>query len=342
MRYIGSKISTIDAIFELVSEDMPSGSFCDPFGGTATVSSYFKLKGYKVFTGDVLEFAHCFQQAKLSYKKSPSFKKLKFFLGLRTNIEIISHFNKLISYRGWFIDNYSKRRKFFTLKNAGKIQACWYSIIRYYSLGLINEREKAFLLASLINSMDKVANTAGTYYAYLKKFDRKAKNLFVFELIRPTFGCYNGTCEKIDALELIKKEKYDIIYLDPPYNSRNYLNYYHLPETIARCTKPNVYGKSGVPKRTIELKSNFYNSKIAAQALKQIIENAQFNVLLFHYRDDGLIQPHVLKEVFSSFKSRKDIIINSLGYTTKSEKRESKNHIYIIKNVKNTTRNRGV
>ena len=83
MRYIGSKTSTVEKIHEIVSRRFETGTFCDPFGGIGIVSSFFKEQGYKVVTGDVLQFAHYFQIAKLSSNRRPSFNKLKQFKCLR-------------------------------------------------------------------------------------------------------------------------------------------------------------------------------------------------------------------------------------------------------------------
>jgi adenine-specific DNA-methyltransferase len=182
--------------------------------------------------------------------------------------------------------------------------------------------------------MDKVANTAGTYYAYLKALDRKAKNQFCFQLLEPVKGKYGGRSYKMDAIDLLAKQKYDVIYLDPPYNERKYHLYYHLPETIASCSRPKISGRSGVSQKKVTIESNFYQNLTAVESLKKIIEKSKFKVLIFHYRDDGLISPKEIRTIFKEFKINKEANIFSLGYTTKSESRRSKNHIYILNNAK--------
>jgi adenine-specific DNA-methyltransferase len=37
-----------------------------------------------------------------------------------------------------------------------------------------------------------------------------------------------------DANELIREIESDILYIDPPYNSRQYFNSYHVPENIVK------------------------------------------------------------------------------------------------------------
>src|SRR6185436_6043411 len=102
----------------------------------------------------------------------------------------------------------------------------------------VTQNQRAVLLASLINSMDRVANTAGTYYAYLKSWHRKALKPFRFELVRSSRGPQKGHCILADANTLVGSREYDILYLDPPFNERCYSSYYHLPESLARRHTP--------------------------------------------------------------------------------------------------------
>ena len=47
-----------------------------------------------------------------------------------------------------------------------------------------------------------------------------------------------------DSLKLLEKldRNFDVIYIDPPYNSRQYCDAYHLLENVARWNKPEVFG----------------------------------------------------------------------------------------------------
>ncbi|PIQ93689.1 MAG: hypothetical protein COY75_10465 [Nitrospirae bacterium CG_4_10_14_0_8_um_filter_41_23] len=54
---------------------------------------------------------------------------------------------------------------------------------------------------------------------------------------------------KEDANNLVKKIYSDILYLDPPYNTRQYAPNYFLLELIAEGwfnEKPIIYGKTGM------------------------------------------------------------------------------------------------
>lgn len=329
MRYFGSKVTTIEDIYALISKCMSNGSFCDPFGGIGSVGSYLRSKGYDVWSGDILSFAYCFQVARIKCSRHLSFKKLISELNLRTREDLVNYVNSLSTPQGWFVEEYSKKRFFFTEINACKIQACRNEIMTWAQQCWLSHDEHAVMLASLINSMDRVANTAGTYYAYLKKWHRKALNEFRFQLIDPVSSNSKGYCFHTPAKTLVRERHFDILYLDPPYNDRSYAHYYHLPETIALETTPNVHGMSGIPDNIFAL-SGFNRPKEANDALREVLDNAQFNYLVFHYTDDGIIRSHEVRDILSAYGRIEDHLIDSKGYTTKEKPRNIKHHLYLV------------
>lgn len=105
----------------------------------------------------------------------------------------------------------------------------------------MSEKEFAILLASLLYSADKSATTVGHYDAYIKGHD--IADTFKFDLIKP----YRAKKSQIsisreDSNEFAKKLKCDIVYVDPPYNSRQYSRFYHGLENITRWQKPALHG----------------------------------------------------------------------------------------------------
>ena len=331
MRYFGSKTSTIETIHDLISKRVSTGSFCDPFGGIGTVGSYFLSKGYNVWSGDILTFPYYFQIARLKFNYSSFFKGLRSKLGIENQNDLTNLLNSSSPKKGWFTREYSEKRKFFTKQNAQKIQSCRQEIIKWSKKGWLNHDEHSVLLASLINSMDKVANTAGTYYAYLKKWHRKALNDFRFEFILPNVSKNKGHCFQEPANTLVKRQYFDILYLDPPYNERSYAHYYHLPETIALETTPKVHGMSGVP-INISTFSEFNRCREAGRALTDLLSNANFNLLIFHYADNGIIPIQEVRDILSSFGQIDDYIVEAKGYTTIKTSQKTKHHLYLIQN----------
>lgn len=98
------------------------------------------------------------------------------------------------------------------------------------------------------------------------------------ENINPNNLCYN-----LDANELIKNIEGDLLYLDPPYNSRQYCDAYHLLENVARWEKPEDYGIARKMDRT-SIKSNYCKTS-ATKFLEDLIENAKTKYILLSYNN---------------------------------------------------------
>jgi adenine-specific DNA-methyltransferase len=308
------------------------GSFCDPFGGIGSVGSYLKSKGYDVWSGDILNFAFFFQIARLRASDRPIFEKILDGLRLRDHDDLMRYLNSITPRYGWFVREYSEKRCFFTDRNARQIQACRREIRAWAQRGWVDHDERAVLLASLINSMDKVANTAATYYAFLKTWYRKALNEFEFQLLQPVSSGSDGHCFREPANVLVRRQHFDILYLDPPYNERSYAHYYHLPETIALEITPSVHGVSGIAKE-ISYGSEFNRPRKAAKALADLLDNASFNLLVFHYADGGIITPQEVRNILSPYGKVQDFLLESKGYTTKPRERTIKHHLYMVNNA---------
>jgi adenine-specific DNA-methyltransferase len=332
LRYLGSKVSTTNQLFELLSERIGSGHICDPFGGVGTIGAAFKQRGYHVWSGDILTNAHYFQVAKLVRKKASSFKKVRAKYQINTVHSLLEIINSSSDCNGWFVNEYSVKRQFFTRGNAERIAGSLKLFEEWDKEGLLSYTEKAVLLASVVNSMDKVANTAGTYYAYLKSWYRKSLKEFCFNLIDVVEG--PGECKafKCDVKEIVSKRHFDILYLDPPYNQRNYAGYYHLPETIALMDQPETKGKAGIPER-VDPKSKFNRKADALNELKEILSLASFDLLAFHYTDDGLIAREDLCELFGSIGKVDEYVLDAKGYSTLiGSARSVKQRLYLVKN----------
>jgi len=253
-------------------------------------------------------------------------------LKVKDQVGLVEYFNTLSPKTGWFVNEYADKRKFFTQNNARKIQACRLKIKNWAQRGLVNYEEHAVLLASLINSMDKVANTAGTYYAYLKSWHRKALCDFKYEFIEPPSHKLEGACFHEPARSLVKRRHFNVLYLDPPYNQRSYSHYYHLPETIAQELTPRVHGMSGIPSLPSS-PSSFNIRREAKTSLIEILDNSRFDLLAFHYADDGIISPQDIEETLSSYGKVDNFFLDSKGYTTKQTSRNLKHHLYLVQNV---------
>lgn len=318
-----------DKVFSILNKKVKSGSFCDPFGGMSTIGALFKENGYQVYSGDILKFANCFQISRIEINHKIQFRKLKKEINVKTNSDLELYMNNIPDKKKWFTNEYAVKRKFFTLKNAKRIEACVNEIYKWKAAQLLNRKEYAYLISSLIDSMDKIANTAGTYYAYLKEFNRKSLKNFKFQFIKTTRGAPGSKAYLQNANTLIKKKYYDIIYLDPPYNERCYASYYHLPETLATGKFLQTHGKAGLT--IYKKKKSDFNNKGAFNKLEELLGEAKFQLLAFHYTDNGLISRNDIRNLLKQYGKVEEKIITSMGYSTNGKCIIS-NRLYLVSN----------
>lgn len=340
MRYIGTKTLVLPQLGAIVKRNAPKAlSLCDPFAGTCSVSRYFKAQGLKVTTGDVMAFSHEFQLALVGLNSEPRFSRL---VAARELIEdkqprylrVLRRLNELTGTTGYITTHFSKgktsTRQFFSRTNAQKIDAVRTQIETWQMAGLLTRNELAYLRTAMIDAADKVANTAGTYYAYLKTLDRKALKTFV--LIPPSIS-RNGfvnECFLEDARSVAAASNTDILYLDPPYNERDYSSYYHLPETLARGTAPTPRGLSGVPWERTQPKSDFCRPSTASNAFRSLIHGAKSRYILVHYATDGLITHDEIMDTLTVVGKTtiEDLVVRAYATTSAAAKSKASHRIY--------------
>lgn len=310
MRYIGSKVATVPVIAGMVRLKAPEArSLCDAFAGTCVVARHFKQLGFRVVTGDLLQLSYVFQLATVQLNRAPSFAKLcKASIVTPQGDEkallvVLRHLDGLPGRPGHITRHYSPAgcagRRFFTVDNAERIDRIRGTIAMWRRGGLLSESEEAYLVACLLDAADKVANTAGTYFAHLKQYSRKALKRMTLDPLLVSDNGKRNRCYVKDARELAASSDTDVLYLDPPYNERDYAGYYHLPETIARWDRPTPQGRSGAPAPGRVPRSDFCRPKHAAEALEKLIATARAKHIVVHYNTDGLIPHNRILEMLS-------------------------------------------
>jgi len=324
MRFIGNKEKLLEKIYhKVVAIGIKEGSFCDFFAGTANVGKFFKEKGFDVTSSDILYFSYVLQRAYVENNQHPKFTKLlnalKIKNGKLSAIESVREYlNKLPGVDGFIYKNYTEEgtkngnhtRKYFVAKNGKKIDAIRTQIEEWKSNNLISENEYFILLALLIESVPFYANISGVYAAFLKKYDPRAlKNL----QIKPINLCVNGGKHIVhnkNSMELINKINTDVLYIDPPYNNRQYAPNYHLLETIAKYDDPQIKGVSGMRDYT-EQKSEFCNKNSALLALEKIAKTAKYKVLILSYNSEGIMSQ---KDIISILQKYGNVEVNNIDY----------------------------
>ena len=269
-RYLGNKYKLIPFIQRVVSEECQGiSTVADIFAGTGSVASAFLDK--KIITNDNLYSNYICHLAWFSPEK---YSKEKI-------ISIIQEYNAMIVEE----DNYMSINfgdTYFCKEDCRKIGFIREDIEVLYKEGVLNDRERALLITSLLYAMDKIANTCGHYDAYRKgaSFD---KHIELAVPVPEENLNENNLCFNIDTNELVKEIQADLVYIDPPYNSRQYCDAYHLLENVARWTKPEVYGVA--KKMNRETLKSAYCTRNAAKAFEELIDSISAKYILFSYNN---------------------------------------------------------
>ncbi|MFH1422569.1 MAG: DNA adenine methylase [Planctomycetota bacterium] len=320
MRYIGNKSKLGDFIKESFLQINPEGkTVADIFAGTAAVSLLFKKMGYKLITNDIMEYSHAAQVSLVKVCSKPKFKNLIDKLHPAGNQfkstpleKVISYLNNLKPIHGFITNHYSPagKRNFFSIENAGIIDSVRTELQHWLANKLVTDDEYYLCLSSLLNAADSVANTAGTYGAFLKNRGTRYEKKLVIRIPEIySYGRCKHKCYCEDAFSLLSNgsfNNFDILYLDPPYNRRDYSKNYHVLEIIARGwfdKVPEPYGKSGLVKDIPA--SPFCRKESCTGALREIIkksiENCGAKHLFLSYNSEGLIPSADIESVLLEY-----------------------------------------
>ena len=268
-RYIGSKYKLIEWIFSVINKECDKvNSFADIFAGTGVVAAVAARHYDEIILNDFLYSNYAIYQA---------------FFGNgewdRNKIEnIIRDYNN--------IDGDDLEDNYFSINFGGK----YFSHNSAKVIGFIREnieenknnltdKEYHMLIASLLYSIDKIANTVGHYDAYLQK--EHVDGGFFMRPIDP-IDVKNVSIFKEDVNQLAKKIKADIVYIDPPYNSRQYSRFYHILETLTKWDKPELFGTALKPK---EENMSDYCRVQAKDRLFELVKDLNAKYLVVSYNN---------------------------------------------------------
>lgn len=296
MNYIGSKFSLLDFLHETIKKvtgykDGDYYTFADLFAGTGVVGSFYRKKGCNILSNDIQYYSYVLNKHFVENEVD------------NVDLSLLDYFNSLNGTEGFIYKNYcsgsGSGRNYFTDYNGKKCDAIRTELENLYRKNKINENTYFFYLGSLINSIDKYANTASVYGAFLKHIKKSAAKDFVLEPL----SLINGPIGKAylgDINETIKSISGDVLYLDPPYNARQYCSNYHVLETIARYDNPELSGMTGLRKSDNQ-KSEFCSKRTVKDAFERLIKNANFKYIFLSYNNEGLMSLETIKNIMSKY-----------------------------------------
>lgn len=303
MRYIGGKSLLLNNIDNVLQTNCSSiRSVIDLFAGSGAVSRHFKQRGFQVTANDYLYFSYVLQRGSVGVSSVPSFdgKSISEAIAILNNLTLE---NAGIDEEQCFIaNNYSPtsacERMYFQRENALKIDLCRLTIEKWRETGLLDDDGYFYLLACLIEAVPYVANITGTFAAYLKFWDKRTYNPLVIQPLPLFDNAVENTCLNLDYLDVIKNYTADLLYADPPYNSREYLPNYHILETVARYDNPTIHGVTGM-REYKEQKSPFCKTAQVREAFTELVSNCDCRYLLISYSTDGLLPLDELESICS-------------------------------------------
>ncbi len=332
LNYIGAKKQLLPFLDSVITPSLAATDvFCDLFAGSGIVSCYFANKARFVISNDIEQYSYIINSA---FLRTPYTDKLQGIINdINANIASITNdtisddLNTDIIYHN-FSPTSSCERMFFTNNNALRIDKARQYIEALHLTNTINTTEKNYLIASLIVSVDKLANTTSVYGAYLKKFKASALQPLVIKPLHTFANTELNSSENqvfnLDANVLASNEELmssvDVVYIDPPYCARQYGANYSPLNYIALYNNSLVLtGKTGLIENYY--KSDFAKKTNVKEAFKKLILGLKCKKSIYvSYNSEGLLTKDELKQIFTQkgnvtlyykpyrkFKSNKDV-----------------------------------
>jgi adenine-specific DNA-methyltransferase len=294
MRYIGNKTRLLPFILRTLRKcGIPVGTAHDAFAGTASVSRALKAEGWRVYSSDLLMSSYVFQRAYVVAETAdPSIREMAEELAKLPPVQ--SFISRHFSPAG---GEESEGRMYFTPANAGRIDAAREGLEEWRKGGRVGDDTYYLLLAAIIEGADRVANTAGVYASYMKRWQPNARRTFEIAPEIPVRGAQAAQANLMDATEAARSiGQVDLIYIDPPYNSRQYVAYYHIPEILARGwtdSPPPIRGKVGLLAGE-EGRSQWSHGRRVQKLFSALLASTTASHALVSFNSEGHVDPDAL------------------------------------------------
>lgn len=311
MRFLGNKDSIVGQIKELLDSKQLSNrklTLFDAFCGSGSVADALK-DSFNLIVNDIMAWSVIYTRGRVC-SAICSFDYLGF-----DPFEFLNFSRK--KREGFIYKNCSpggSKRMYFTPDNAARIDYFRWQIEKWYYNKLLTDNEYAFLIASLIESVSSVSNTAGVYGAFLKKWDSRALKPIVFQPV----NAKEARCMQIDAVNdrvenIIGKIQCDVLYLDPPYTQNQYGTQYHLFETLVLDDNPKISPVTG-SRSTSPYRSDWSKDFKAHILLDKIIAETNARHIVMSYSNDGLLSKDYIESVLKRYGRAETYTCKKINY----------------------------
>ncbi len=341
MNYIGSKYSLLhfleDGIFKNVNSDCKV--FCDVFAGTGVVGAHFKQKSFKIISNDIQYYAYCLNRALVGINLNP------LFFGVLNDLKLVpttllcdaidvvlEYLNTLNGKPGFIYCNYCPggtdetefKRQYFSDENGMRCDAIRMQIEEWWQASKLTEDEYFYLLASLIDAADRVANTASVYGAFLKHIKKSAMKPLQLKRLAIVESDEEHEVHNVNGQELIERLSCDMLYMDPPYNHRQYCANYHVLETLARYDDPHLKGVTGL-RLYDDQKSDFCMKRRALPAFENMVQKTSARYVFLSYNSEGIMSKD---EIFQTMEQCGKVDLMTRDYQRFRADVDRENRVY--------------
>jgi adenine-specific DNA-methyltransferase len=304
LRYIGNKTRLLDFIRRVLrARGIRPGAAVDPFSGTASVARALKRWRFATAASDIMEYGFVLARAYVEVAAPPQFPSLAGRIGGADLRHALDALNTLPGEAGFIHAHYSPAgadgRMYFTADNAARIDAIRSQLEVWRAAGELDADGYHVLLAALIEAADRVANTTGVYAAFVKTWQPNARRPLQLRAV-PLIAGNGCSAARSDALEAVQNAgTIDLLYLDPPYNARQYAGYYHIPELIARGWFDGAValrGKTGLIEDR-DRRSAWSSSRRCEAAFEQLVATSGWRHIVMSYNAEGIIREQTIERV---------------------------------------------
>ena len=356
MRLIGNKTKLLGEIQQLLLErGIAGGTLIDVFCGSASVGRHFKRLGFRVIANDRLSMCYAQAVAGIAVGHYPGFRDFRekygriilsrtFQESLRASyrlaedesgedtwphkalplLEAVHFLNLLVDPReGLIFRSFSPGgtagRRYFRDDNGRKIDGILEFLRNSYRSGLVKYHEFYLLLVSLLDAADRVANISGTYGAFLKSWQSSSLKDIVLRPRRVVESSLRNRAYREDGNRLSRKVGGDVLYVDPPYNRRQYAANYHVMEIMAEYHtvddldrfERSLYGETGL-RPYDDLKSLYCvppgrrnTSGDALTAMTDLILSSRAKHVVVSYNEEGLLSLEQIGELLAKYSGKR-------------------------------------
>jgi len=145
-----------------------------------------------------------------------------------------------------------------------------------------------------------VSNIRGTYGAFAKEWDKRSYKIYEPYFLDITSNGKSNRCFNEDGVKLLNRIHGDVLYIDPPYNARQYLSNYHVLETAARYDFPPLHGVTG-QRPHMNQKSDFCVKSKVESAFTELMDNSNYRHNIFSYNTDGLMTVKCVENIMKTY-----------------------------------------